>query len=247
MNHYFIYLLTSYNHKPLYTGFTNNLERRMYEHKNEIFEGYTKKYNCKKLVYFEVFENSEAAILREKEIKGWVRKRKDELIDKHNPDWKDLTETWNQDPSAQALQDDIFLSRYTRQLALPDISMADQKRLKETHIAVIGAGGLGGAALPYLAAAGIGRITIIDHDTVSRSNLHRQTIYKDAQTGQSKADLAAAYCRDLNPDIDVTAINKKLCHPERSAQREVEGSRNKKDLSTADAIAPFAQDDNILI
>lgn len=80
---------------------------------------------------------------------------------------------------------------------------------------MVGAGGLGAAALPYLAAAGIGHITIMDHDDVSISNLHRQTIYKDAQAGQNKAALAAAYCRDLNPDIHVTAIEEKLTtnHP----------------------------------
>lgn len=97
--------------------------------------------------------------------------------------------------------------RYQRQLALPDINMADQTRLGKAHIAMIGAGGLGAAALPYLAAAGIGTLTIIDGDTVERSNLHRQTIYKDHETGQSKAECAASYCRALNPDIDVIAMN----------------------------------------
>ena len=104
--------------------------------------------------------------------------------------------------------------RYIRQLTLPEFTATDQKRFQETHIAVIGAGGLGCAALPYLAAAGIGQITIFDHDAISTSNLHRQTLYKDAETGQNKAEQAATYIRDLNPDIKVTAINKKLCHPE---------------------------------
>lgn len=106
-------------------------------------------------------------------------------------------------------------NRYIRQLALPEISFQKQERLSQTRIAVIGAGGLGSAALPYLAAAGIGHIDIYDHDTVSVSNLHRQTIYKDAEAGQSKAELAAAYCRDLNPDIEVIAIPEKLTsnHP----------------------------------
>ena len=104
----------------------------------------------------------------------------------------------------------INLERYARQLALPDIDLADQKRLSETRIMIIGAGGLGAASLPYLAAAGIGHITILDHDTVSISNLHRQTIYKDAQNGQSKAKLAAQYARDLNPDINIIARTEKL-------------------------------------
>ncbi len=102
------------------------------------------------------------------------------------------------------------LSRYARHLALPEITPAHQKRLSETHIIMIGAGGLGAPALPYLAGAGIGHITIIDHDNVSRTNLHRQTIYTDAQTGQNKAELAAQYLQALNPDCTVTAITEKL-------------------------------------
>ncbi len=93
--------------------------------------------------------------------------------------------------------------RYSRQTSLPEISIADQQRLSRSKICMIGAGGLGSAALPYLAGAGIGHITIIDHDHISISNLHRQTIYKDQQTGQSKAEAAACYLADLNPDIDV--------------------------------------------
>lgn len=95
--------------------------------------------------------------------------------------------------------------RYIRQLALPEITPKDQKRLAETHIAVIGAGGLGSALLPYLASAGIGEITIFDHDDVSRSNLHRQTIYKDNEAGQNKAELAAQYIHSLNPEINVNS------------------------------------------
>lgn len=100
--------------------------------------------------------------------------------------------------------------RYQRQLALPDISLADQKRLGETHIAMIGAGGLGCAALPYLAAAGIGKISIYDDDTVSRSNLHRQTLFKDDQIGRNKAELATQYANNLNPEIQVDAYPKRF-------------------------------------
>ena len=76
--------------RTLYTGVTNNLVRRVYEHKNKLIEGFTKKYNITRLVYFEVFNNIEDAIRREKQIKGWVRKKKIELIESVNPEWKDL-------------------------------------------------------------------------------------------------------------------------------------------------------------
>lgn len=109
--------------------------------------------------------------------------------------------------------------RYQRQLALPDISLADQKHLDDTHIAMIGAGGLGCAALPYLAAAGIGHISIYDDDNVSRSNLHRQTLYKDDQIGANKAELAVAYARDLNPEIQADA------YPKRFGEDDLDGVR----------------------
>ncbi len=78
--------------RTLYTGVTNNLVRRVYEHKNKLMEGFTKKYNINRLVYFEVFNNIEGAIRREKQIKGWVRKKKIALIESINPEWKDLYE-----------------------------------------------------------------------------------------------------------------------------------------------------------
>ena len=101
-------------------------------------------------------------------------------------------------------------TRYARQLALPEITPAQQARLKNARVVMIGAGGLGAPALPYLAGAGIGHITIIDHDDVDVSNLHRQTIYTASQSGQSKAQLAAAYLQALNPAIEVRAIIEKL-------------------------------------
>ena len=110
------------------------------------------------------------------------------------------------------------IERYQRQLALPEISVAQQAALGELRIALIGAGGLGSASLPVLAAAGVGHISIFDDDVVSVSNLHRQTIYKDCEAGQSKAELAAAYARGLNPDIEV------LGHAERlSAESDLSG------------------------
>jgi putative endonuclease len=76
----------------LYTGVTNDLERRVYEHKNKLVEGFTKKYNITKLVYFDDTNNVESAIMREKQIKGWLRKKKVALIESVNPYWKDLAE-----------------------------------------------------------------------------------------------------------------------------------------------------------
>ena len=102
------------------------------------------------------------------------------------------------------------LERYQRQLALPEINLADQKHLSETRLLIVGAGGLGAAALPYLSASGIGHITIYDHDNVSTSNLHRQTIYKDTQADQNKAERAAQYACELNPDTEVIAHTEKL-------------------------------------
>jgi len=92
---YFVYILTNWNNKVLYTGFTNNLERRLYEHKNKLEEGFTKKYNISKLVYFDCTGDVKTAIEREKQIKGWTRAKKNVLIEEMNPEWKDLSEEWN--------------------------------------------------------------------------------------------------------------------------------------------------------
>ena len=87
---YYVYILTNKGHSVLYTGMTNNLERRLYEHRNHLVPGFTAKYNVHKLVYFEYGEDVWGAIEREKQIKGWTRKRKEELINSTNPEWKDL-------------------------------------------------------------------------------------------------------------------------------------------------------------
>jgi putative endonuclease len=87
---YYVYILTNKNNTVLYTGITNNLKRRIYEHREKLVEGFTKKYNIKKLVYFEVFRDAENAILREKQIKAGSRARKERLINTLNPDWRDL-------------------------------------------------------------------------------------------------------------------------------------------------------------
>jgi putative endonuclease len=88
---YFVYLMTNKS-GTLYTGVTNNLERRIYEHKHHLVKGFTNKYNINKLVYFEETNDINAAISREKQIKGWLRKKKIALIESINPGWKDLSE-----------------------------------------------------------------------------------------------------------------------------------------------------------
>lgn len=91
---YYVYLITNWNNKVMYVGVTNNLERRIYEHKNKMVKGFTKKYNVSKLVYFEESQDILAAIDREKEIKRWRRQKKDQLVNSINPTWKDLSLEW---------------------------------------------------------------------------------------------------------------------------------------------------------
>lgn len=89
---YYVYMLTNKNNKVLYTGITNNLERRIYQHKNKLVKGFTERYNVNKLVYFDYTQDVNAAITKEKQIKGWTRKKKNELIESMNPNWEDLYE-----------------------------------------------------------------------------------------------------------------------------------------------------------
>ncbi len=88
---YYVYMLTNWNNKVLYTGVTNDLERRIYEHKNKLVKGFTAKYNVNKLVYFECTSDITTAITREKQIKGWTRQKKNELIQSVNSKWRDLS------------------------------------------------------------------------------------------------------------------------------------------------------------
>ncbi len=92
MKNYYVYIMTNKICSVLYIGVTGNLVRRVYEHKNKLIEGFTKKYSINKLVYFETTENIEDAIRREKQLKGWRRDRKNNLIEQKNPLWKDLYE-----------------------------------------------------------------------------------------------------------------------------------------------------------
>ena len=91
---HYVYLLTNWNNKVMYIGVTNNLERRMYEHKNKRIGGFTEKYNVKKLVYFQETQDINAAIEREKEIKKWRREKKNQLVNLMNPKWDDLSSDW---------------------------------------------------------------------------------------------------------------------------------------------------------
>lgn len=90
MSTYAVYILASKRNGTLYTGVTNNLLRRIWEHKNNIVEGFTKKYNMHLLVHYELFMDIRLALAREKEIKQWTRAWKTQLIEKDNPLWKDL-------------------------------------------------------------------------------------------------------------------------------------------------------------
>lgn len=89
---YYVYILTNKIHTVLYIGVTNNLIKRIYEHKNKFVKGFTEKYNINKLVYYEVFEDPKSAILREKQLKHWKRQWKLDLIKQRNPGLEDLYE-----------------------------------------------------------------------------------------------------------------------------------------------------------
>jgi putative endonuclease len=90
----FIYLIGSASRRTIYTGVTTNLHNRVFEHKNDLIEGFTSKYKCHRLVYFETFGNVTDAIAREKEVKGWRREKKNKLVESKNPGWKDLAADW---------------------------------------------------------------------------------------------------------------------------------------------------------
>ena len=102
---------------------------------------------------------------------------------------------------------DAEMMRYNRQIVLRGFDFDGQEALKAASVLVVGLGGLGCAAAQYLAAAGVGRMTLLDFDTVSLSNLQRQTLHSDATIGQPKVDSARAALARINPHIDLTAIN----------------------------------------
>jgi putative endonuclease len=94
MKQYYVYILTS-NSGTFYTGMTNDLQRRVGQHKQKLIPGFTSRYNVNRLVYFEVFNEPQQAIAREKQIKGWVRRKKIALIEEENPTWRDLSQDWD--------------------------------------------------------------------------------------------------------------------------------------------------------
>ncbi|WP_452231273.1 MULTISPECIES: GIY-YIG nuclease family protein [unclassified Lacinutrix] len=91
---YYTYILSNMKNGTLYIGMTNDLERRMFEHKNKLYEGFTKKYGLHILVYFEQFQYVNDAIKREKQLKNWNRQWKIDLIEKENKNWEDLSSDW---------------------------------------------------------------------------------------------------------------------------------------------------------
>ncbi len=99
MKQYYVYIISNWTGETIYTGVTSDLTRRLYEHKYKLFDGFTKKYNIDRLVYFEAYEDAVTAISREKEIKAWRREKKNRLIEKMNPTWTDLSNGWYEDPS----------------------------------------------------------------------------------------------------------------------------------------------------
>lgn len=105
---------------------------------------------------------------------------------------------------------DSELERYARHIVLPELGGVGQRRLRQASVAVVGAGGIGSAVIPALAGAGIGRLTIIDDGSVERSNLQRQTMFRDDQIDVSKAQLAAQFAGALNPEIAVHGIGQRL-------------------------------------
>jgi putative endonuclease len=90
----YVYFITNKNNTVIYIGVTSNLLKRIYQHKTKSFKGFTAKYNCDKLVYFEEFTDIKYAIEREKQLKSGNRKRKEDLVTIENPNWEDLSEDW---------------------------------------------------------------------------------------------------------------------------------------------------------
>ena len=93
MAEYYVYILSN-PYRNLYIGVTNNLTRRMYEHKKKLVEGFTQRHNITELVFFESTTDIRSAILREKQLKGWIRAKKIKLIESVNPNWQDLSNSW---------------------------------------------------------------------------------------------------------------------------------------------------------
>ena len=104
----------------------------------------------------------------------------------------------------------MTLNRDARHLALPQVGADGQQRIRDGSILLIGVGGLGCPAAAYLASSGVGRLIVVDFDTVDETNLGRQVLYAEGHIGELKAEVAAARLRKINPDIDVVAIPERL-------------------------------------
>jgi putative endonuclease len=91
---YYVYILTNRTNRVLYIGVTNNIKKRVLQHKQKLVEGFTKRYNVNKLLYYEETEDVRAALIREKQLKGWLRAKKFNLIKTMNPEFQDLSEGW---------------------------------------------------------------------------------------------------------------------------------------------------------
>jgi len=94
VHQYYLYLLSNKFNGTLYIGVTNDLERRLYEHKNKLIEGFTKNYGLNRLLYFETYQYANDAIKREKNMEKWKREWKIKLIEEENPNWSDLSKDW---------------------------------------------------------------------------------------------------------------------------------------------------------
>ena len=105
---------------------------------------------------------------------------------------------------------DAELERYARHIVLREVGGTGQRKLTAASVALVGAGAIGSAALPALAGAGVGRLTVVDDDVVELSNLHRQLIFREDQVGQPKAETAAAFARALNSDVRIDAVAQRL-------------------------------------
>jgi putative endonuclease len=101
---YYVYILTNRTYTALYVGVTNDIQRRMHEHLNGLLSGFTRRYNVTMLVCCEVASDARDALRREKQIKGWTRAKKIELIESQNPEWRDLAEDWAAPPTPQILR-----------------------------------------------------------------------------------------------------------------------------------------------
>lgn len=95
---YYVYIVSNWTGERVYTGITNDLQRRIFEHKRKMIDGFTKKYNLDRLVFFEIYNDAVNAISREKEIKAWRREKKNRLVESVNPAWTDLSDEWYEDP-----------------------------------------------------------------------------------------------------------------------------------------------------